>query len=548
MNKEQEIQKDNRIVTGSSWMTLGSIVSRILGAIYIIPWMAWMGTQAQADSAHALFQVAYNPYAFFLAIATAGVPSSISKQISHFNALEEYEISKKIYKQGLFLMVITGLVSATLLYFLAPTIADGSAIADLGAGTFVIRSLVPALLIIPSQAVTRGLFQGHGRMREPAISQIVEQFMRILFILGSAYIIRQVIRGEVVIAVAFSTFAAFVGAIFSFGYLLIRLRQVPTALNREVEESKNLIQVSTPSIFRQIIITAIPFVIMSTGIILMNLIDQQTISPIMQFFYPGISEATIQQNYGIISANAYKLSTIIAAFGSALAVTSVPLMSELVSKKQYRQVAYQFEQTIQLLMFIMIPAVIGMFVVAEPFYTIFYGYSEFGVIATRVYAVTSLFIGAYLVLGNILQSVNLRRAGVFSLGIGVVIKLVAQPIFLNIMGEIGMLFATMVALSVTIFLMMRAMHKFSEYSISFLVRRTFLILLLSLAMGVFAYGTSVFLDLFINYGSRFQSLIAMLIIGAVGVLVYGYLTLKTKLAENVIGPQAKDLRIKLRIK
>ena len=106
MNNEEEIQKDNRMVTGSSWMTLGSIVSRILGAVYIIPWMAWMGTQAQADSAHALFQVAYNPYAFFLAIATAGVPSSISKQVSHFNALEEYEISKKIYKQGLFLMEI----------------------------------------------------------------------------------------------------------------------------------------------------------------------------------------------------------------------------------------------------------------------------------------------------------------------------------------------------------------------------------------------------------------------------------------------------------
>ncbi|HZK23430.1 MAG TPA: polysaccharide biosynthesis protein [Atopostipes sp.] len=548
MNKEQEIQKDNRMVTGSSWMTLGSIVSRILGAVYIIPWMAWMGTQAQADSAHALFQVAYNPYAFFLAIATAGVPSSISKQVSHFNALEEYEISKKIYKQGLFLMGITGFVSAALLYFIAPTIAGGSAIADVDSATYVIRSLVPALLLIPSQAVTRGLFQGHGRMREPAISQIIEQLMRIVFILGSAYTIRQVLSGEVVTAVGYSTFAAFIGALFSFGYLLIRLKQVPTALNREVDESKNAIQVSTPSIFKQIIITAIPFVIMSTGIIIMNLIDQQTISPIMHFFNENISDETIQQNFGIISANAYKLSTIIAAFGSALAITSVPLMSELVSKKQYRQVAYQFEQSIQLLMFIMIPAVIGMFVVAEPFYTIFYGYNAFGVVATRVYAVTSLFIGAYLVLGNIIQSVNLRRAGVFALGAGIVTKLITQPIFLRVMGEIGMLYATMLALTVTIGLMMRAMYKFTKYSLSFVARRTLLILILSLIMGVMTYGTSAFLDLFINFGSRFQSLIAMLIVGVVGVVVYGYLTLKTGLAESVIGPQATSLRKKLRIK
>lgn len=280
----------------------------------------------------------------------------------------------------------------------------------------------------------------------------------------------------------------------------------------------------------------------------MNLIDQQTISPIMHFFNESISDETIQQNFGIISANAYKLSTIIAAFGSALAITSVPLMSELVSKKQYRQVAYQFEQSIQLLMFIMIPAVIGMFVVAEPFYTIFYGYNEFGVVATRVYAVTSLFIGAYLVLGNIIQSVNLRRAGIYALGAGILTKFLMQPIFLSLMGEIGMLYSTMVALTVTILLMMRSMHKFSKYSVTFLIRRNLLILILSLVMGLVTYGTSVFLGVFIDYGSRFQSLIALLLIGVVGMLVYAYLTLKTRLAESVIGPQAKKLRRKLRIK
>ena len=67
-------------------------------------------------------------------------------------------------------------------------------------------------------------------------------------------------------------------------------------------------------------------------------------------------------------------------------------------------------------------------------------------------------------------------------------------------------------------------------------------------MGVFAFGTNALLGLFIDFSSRFQSLIAMLIIGVVGVVVYGYLTLKTRLAESVIGPQAKNVRLKLRIK
>ena len=32
-----------KMISGSAWMTAGSILSRILGAIYIIPWVTWMG-------------------------------------------------------------------------------------------------------------------------------------------------------------------------------------------------------------------------------------------------------------------------------------------------------------------------------------------------------------------------------------------------------------------------------------------------------------------------------------------------------------------------
>ena len=548
MNKEQNVQEDNRIVTGSSWMTLGSLSSRILGAIYIIPWMMWMGTPEQADAAHALYQIAYTPYAFFLAFATAGVPSAISKQISHFNAIQEYEISKKIYKQGLILMGITGLASALLLFFLAPSIAESSAIANKDSGIFVIRSLVPALLIIPSLSVVRGVFQGHNRMREPAISQVIEQFARVIFILGTAYIIRQLMHGEVVTAVAFSTFAAFMGAVFAIGYLLFRMKQTPTALNRELEESKNEVFVSTSDLLKDIIKTSIPFVIMSTGLTIFQMVDQQTFAPLMNLIYPAVSDQRIQISYGIIQANAHKLSTIITSFGSALAITSVPVMSDLIAKKRYGDVSYQFEQAVQLLMFIMIPAIIGMFVVAEPFYTIFYSFNAFGVHVTRIYAVTSLFMGLFLVLGNILQAVNLRRLGIYALGAGILAKLISQPLFLSLIGESGMLYSTMAGLLVTIFLMFRAMYKNIGFSVSFIFRRILLILSLALIMGVVTFASSWILGLFINHGSRLQALISMLIIGVIGVVVYGYLTLKIRLAENVIGPQAKNFRNKLGIK
>lgn len=78
---------DDQMLSGSAWMTLGSMLSRILGALYIIPWMAMMGNIDVAASANALYQIGYIPYTFFLTFATAGVPSAISKSVSKYNAM-----------------------------------------------------------------------------------------------------------------------------------------------------------------------------------------------------------------------------------------------------------------------------------------------------------------------------------------------------------------------------------------------------------------------------------------------------------------------------
>ena len=543
----EEVQKDNRIVTGSSWMAMGSMVSRILGAIYIIPWMAWMGTQDQANAAHALYQVGYNPYALFLAFATAGVPSAISKQISHYNAIQEYEISKKIYKHGLILMAITGILSAGIMYLIAPVLAASSP-ADNESATLVIRSLAPALLMIPTLSVTRGLFQGHNRMREPAISQVVEQVARVIFILGATYIIRMAMSGEVVTAVTYSTFAAFVGAVFALVYLFYRIRQTPTALNREPEESLNQYSISTTVLLKEIIKTSIPFVVISSGLMIFQQIDQQTYAPLMEFFYPERTQQQIQITYGIMGGNAHKLSTIITSFGAALAITSVPVMSDLMAKRKIRDVSYQFEQAVQLLMFIMIPVIIGMFVVSGRFYTFFYGYDSFGFYVTKVYAVASLLMGLYMVLGNILQAIDLRRLGIYALLAGIGMKLISQPIFIRLIGESGILYSTITGLALTIYLMFLIMYKKVGFSVRFLSRRVLLVFILSVIMGLTAAGVNGAISLVVSESSRLQSLIALLIVGVVGVAVYGYLSLKTGLAEKVVGSQATRLKEKLRIK
>ena len=55
--------------------------SRILGVVYLIPWLAMIGSPQHQTVAQALFNTAYTPYALFIALGTA-VPSAIARRVA----------------------------------------------------------------------------------------------------------------------------------------------------------------------------------------------------------------------------------------------------------------------------------------------------------------------------------------------------------------------------------------------------------------------------------------------------------------------------------
>ena len=69
MTETKTDTQQQQMLRGTAWMTASNIISRLLGALYIIPWYAWMGKQG--DQANALFGQGYNIYALFLLISQA---------------------------------------------------------------------------------------------------------------------------------------------------------------------------------------------------------------------------------------------------------------------------------------------------------------------------------------------------------------------------------------------------------------------------------------------------------------------------------------------
>ncbi|WP_180366869.1 oligosaccharide flippase family protein, partial [Oenococcus oeni] len=114
---------ENQLVSGSVWLTFGNFFSRILGALYIIPWTIIIGRYS--TEANGLFNMGYSIYALFLMIATAGIPTAISNLVAHYNAINEAQTSMKLFWQGLKIALLTGLASALILGLSAPILAAG---------------------------------------------------------------------------------------------------------------------------------------------------------------------------------------------------------------------------------------------------------------------------------------------------------------------------------------------------------------------------------------------------------------------------------------
>ena len=542
MNSEADAHQ--KMVRGSAWMTAGSLFSRVLGAVYIIPWVAWLGSNyAQGN---ALFAKGYNIYSFFLLVAIGGIPSAISKQVSEYNAQNEYGVGQRLFKRGLLLTTAMGIVAGCILWFGAKPIgfifggSDPNMIP-------VLRALAIALVIIPSMSLTRGFFQGYQQMAPSAVSQFVEQVFRVVYLLGATYFIMRVQRGDWVNAITQSTFAAFIGAAASFlllGWYYYRQRP---ELNRLAAQSNAKLVIPVWQLFKDIIIQAIPFIVIDTATTVFNLFDQATFQPIMQHAF-HMKVSVINTLYALFAFNSNKLVMIIVSLAAAIAITVVPLLSESLAAHNLRQIRKQLEDALILFLFIMIPGSLGMAAVAYPLNTLFYGYDELGSLILQIASFTAILLGLFTVVTGLMQGLSRNKDVIRYYLIGLVVKLVVQVPCVIFLSAAGPLVATAIGMAVASMLVLY------DLEVNFGVRYAKLLPKVNriLIYSIFTYLAATLvvhgLNLVLNEQSKLQAMIILILAVAAGGIVYGYFALKSHLADLMIGSRAAGLRRKLRIK
>ena len=534
--------QQQQMVRGTAWLTASNFLSRLLGAFYIIPWYAWMGTHA--EQANALFGMGYNIYAVFLLISTAGIPVAIAKQVSKYNALGQEETSYHLLRKILKLTSILGLIFAAIMYLGSPLLAAWS-----GGGEDLVRvmkSLSWALLIFPSMSVLRGFFQGFNNLKPYAMCQIAEQIIRVIWMLLTAYIIMNIGSGDYVNAVVQSTFAAFIGMIASVLVLVVFLWR-EGKWQAIFAGNTNDVTVDTQALILETIKEAVPFIITGAAIQLFQIVDQMSFINTMTSF-TSYSNKDLQILYAFLSSNPNKITMILVSIATAIAGAGIPLLTENFVNKDKKAAAQLVVNNLQMLWMVLFPALVGAIILAEPIYTLFYGAPSNTALWLFVGALIQvIFLALYSLLAPMLQALFEPRKAILYFVYGLVVKIVLQIPLIYVFQAYGPLISTAIGLAVPIVLMYRRIHEVTGFNRQGLRRSILLMTLLALIMGVVVAIAAYGLHFAISPTTRLGSVVYIALVGAIGVLVYGFLTLATHLLDKLIGTRAKTLRQKLHL-
>ncbi|WP_413308120.1 polysaccharide biosynthesis protein [Bacillus sp. 1P10SD] len=533
----------SKLLRGTFILTFGTILSKILGLIYVIPFFQIVGRQGTV-----LYQYSYVPYTIFISVATAGVPLAVSKFISKYNALEEYAVGRKLFKSGLMIMLVTGFIAFLAMYFASPILAEMSTQekkANLQEVTTVMRAVSFALIVVPFMSLIRGYFQGHQSMGPSALSQVVEQIVRILFTLLGAYAVLNIFHGKMVTAVSVATFAAFIGAIGGLAVLFWYWYKRKPYLDELLEHDKGTMDISLKEIYKEIFISAFPFVLVGIANPLFQAIDQFTFSKAMSEI--GYSSKVAKDFFSMLNFESHKIVIIPVSLATAFSLTLVPSITKAFVANDRKNMNRQLNQTFQVLLFLTLPASIGLSLLAEPIYTVFYQHDLIGAEVLRAYAPVAILFSLYSVTAAILQGINEQRFTILSLLVGLLIKLSLNIPLIKMMETKGAVLATTLGYTAAIIINLIVIKTYSRYPFRLVWRRSLLIIIFA---GLMWAGTEVvykFLSLFLSSASKGQSILIILVSAGVGASIYFYLGLKSGLANRLFGSRLDRLMTKLKL-
>ncbi|PED09625.1 putative polysaccharide biosynthesis protein [Bacillus pseudomycoides] len=535
----------SKVLKGTALLSGATMISRILGFIYFFPFQLLVGEQGVA-----LYAYAYSWYGILLSFSTAGIPIAVSKFVAKYNALGDYNTSKKLYNSSVKIMLLMGFAGFLILFIGAPYVSqfiirsktpDPQFIADV---TLTMRALSFALIIVPAMSVTRGYFQGFEHMKPSAVSQVVEQIARVIFILVGSFIVSKLLGGSVASSVAVATFGAVIGAIASVSILIMYWKKYNHLKPPAGELKTRASNVSLKSIYMELLRYAIPIVFVGIAIPLYTLVDQYTVADALRAI--GTPLETANAIFAYITNYAQKLIMIPASLATGFSLTIIPAITKSFTSGKLEELQEQITKIFQLLLFFTIPAAFGLASIAYDAFRMVYMSPDTALGGSQYlisYAPSAVLSAIFTVSAAILQGIDYQRKTMIAFSVGILVKILVNTPLLYLLGGHGAVLGTILGYLVSDIIMLYCIVKFAKFDIAETAKTVFLITIYSAAMSAVVIGLKAMIGWLIPGQPYIESLLIVIICGVVGGIVYLTFVLTSGLASHILGDRIGRLPI-----
>ena len=316
-------------------------VSKVLGALFKIPL-----TYILAEDGMAVYNTAFSVYIMFLSFVISGIPTAVSRSVAQADERRACVVTDAAN----WVLRFAGAAASAALYlgadFFAAAMKEESA-------AWAIRAIAPSVLFVAMGAGCKSYFHGASDMTAPAVSQVVEAFVKLAagYVLA-AYMCERWGRSMGALGAALGVTAGelVASAILVIGYLM---RRSKADMRHERGERRRAV--------REIMAVALPILataVMSNAI---SLTDTSILRN--RLIASGLSEERARFLYGAYTGYAMTVFNLPVGILGTIGISTLSAAANAVKDGNCKNALRPTNKALELTLFISIPCAVMMYII-----------------------------------------------------------------------------------------------------------------------------------------------------------------------------------------
>ena len=385
-----------------------SLFNRVLGFVYQI-----LMIRLILPEGIGLFAMVYPIYVLVLVVATAGIPVAISKLVAEEAALKNMRGAYRIFYSCFVVLIISSSLVSIICFLSTPILLKYVFLNP--KVHYIFLSLIPGVIIVALCSALRGFFQGLQQMTPTALTQSLEQLLRVVSGLFFAHLLLP--KG-----VEYAAVGASIGVVIGemSGFLLItiifirRRPRVPKGVTCCMPEPLGQIAGRISSL-------AVPVTLTRFISTLFLSIDAVLIPQRLQA--GGLSLADATAAYGQFVGIAQSILFVPGTVTISLATALIPAVSDALAVNNIGLVRSRCGTSIRITLLAGLPCVVIFLLLADELCGSIFGYPEAGA-SLKVLALGGIFLYLQQTTTGILQGMGEASRPFRNLVIASVLKII----------------------------------------------------------------------------------------------------------------------------